>query len=61
MGYDYFVPTKGIVGGWFQNLGWMVRQVLTKDFILDIGPVPGTKPRGPWYLMERAVTRFLCN
>ena len=44
MGYDYFEPTKGNVGGWFQNLGWMVRQVLTKDFILDIGPVPGTKP-----------------
>lgn len=51
----------GKVGGWFKNLGWMLKQVFTKDFILDIGPIPGQRPYGPWYLMERFVTRLLCN
>lgn len=51
----------GKVGGWFKNLGWMLKQLFTKDFILDAGPVPRQTPYGPWYSMERFVTRLLCN
>lgn len=47
--------------GWLQNLWWMLQQVFTKQFIVDIGPRPGQMPEGPWYQMERGVTRLLCR
>ncbi len=49
------------VGGWVQNLKWMVQAVLTKEVIYDIGPLPGKPPYGWYYPMERFVTRLLCN
>jgi RHS repeat-associated protein len=61
IGADFFVPRGGPVSGWFQNLGWMVSQVFSKDVIVDIGPWPGAPATGPWYIMERIVTQFLCK
>jgi RHS repeat-associated protein len=61
-GYAYFtVATKSKVIGWFQNLKWIVVAVFTRNVILDIGPIPGGKPYGAWYWMERIVTRLLCK
>jgi RHS repeat-associated protein len=53
--------TPSRIGGFFQNMAWIIRQVFSQNSIVDIGPVPGQRPYGPYYIMERLVTRFLCT
>ena len=58
---SFSVRSERCRGEWFRNLRWMIEQVFTKDFILDIGPIPGQPAYGTLYPMERFVTRLLCN
>ncbi len=56
---EYFVPTSGNrFIGWLQNVAWIMQQKVTQDFILDIGPVPGTAPYGKYYPMERFIVNL---
>jgi hypothetical protein len=60
--FDKFTPnTNSRLGGWFENVWWIAKKVYSRRCIYDIGPVPGFKPYGPYYRMERVVARFLCQ
>ncbi len=49
------------VGEFARNILWMIQECWTREWILDIGPNPGTKPMGIYYRMERFIARVLCK